>query len=514
MRGIWRPLLVVWALLSALCACWALATPVAASPDEPAHIIRAASVVRGEWVGPASSHGNLVTVPGYIARTAQETCTAFHYERTADCVTRGPDAAPAPSDPAALTTAPTTAGLYNPAYYLVVGWPSLLFHDTAGVYAMRVVSGILAALFAALGFAMLWTLPRRAITLLGFALATTPALLFLGGSVNPTAVEATAVLALFAAMVAIVLDPRPERLAVRAVVVAVSGAFAVNARGLSPLWVLLAIAVPLLLAPLTILRDLLRRRPVWIAAAVVALGTVFAMGWTLGSNSLYNAVENPDTTPQHFPGLGTNPLSGFWITFVRTIEYAHGAIGLFGWLDTPAPPEVFFVWAALIGAPLLAAVCLLRGRLLVFALTLLGAYVLIPPLVQAAYITGGGIIWQGRYALPLLVGLCVGLAVALDHAFELSPEARWLRRATLVTMTALAVAQFYAFENTLRRYTVGPTGSLKVMLVGAPPWNPPGGVLLWLLLAALLLGVGVWLTVRASRRLPVAAGVAPVPVAA
>lgn len=505
MRGLWRPLLVVWSLLSALCACWALATPISASPDEPAHIIRAASVVRGEWVGTPSPEGHLVTVPGYIARTQQLTCFAFHYERTADCVTHGPDAAPAPSAPDAPTTAPTTAGLYNPLYYVVVGWPSLLFHDDAGIYAMRVVSGILASLFAALGFAVLWALPRRALTLLGFALAMTPALFFLGGSVNPTAVEATATLSLFAAMLAVVLDPRPDRLAARAAVVAVSGAFAVNARGLSPLWVLLAIAVPLILAPLPLIRDLLRRRAVWIAAGVVAAGALFAVGWTLGSNSLYNAVENPDSTPQHFPGQGTNPLSGFWITLVRTIEYAHGAIGLFGWLDTPAPPEVFFIWAALIGALLLAAVCLLRGRLLVFALALLGAYVLLPPIVQAAYITGGGIIWQGRYALPLLVCLCVGLAVALDRTVDIAPAARWLRRLTLISLVALAAAHFYAFESTLRRYTVGPTGSLKVMLIGSPPWSPPGGVLLWLLLTAALLAAGVWLGVRASRTPPVAA---------
>src|SRR5690242_13260238 len=155
----WRPLLVVWALLSALCACWALATPIAGSPDEPAHLIRAASVVRGEWVGTPSPAGHVVTVPHYIAQTARMTCVAFHYERTADCVTHGPDAAPPLTDPAALTTAPTTAGLYNPLYYVIVGWPALLVHDAAGTYATRVASGTPTSPIPALGFAVLCTLP-------------------------------------------------------------------------------------------------------------------------------------------------------------------------------------------------------------------------------------------------------------------------------------------------------------------------------------------------------------------
>ncbi|WP_285117426.1 DUF2142 domain-containing protein [Leifsonia sp. fls2-241-R2A-40a] len=495
----WRPLLVVWALLSALCACWSFATPISASPDEPAHIIRAASVVRGELIGTPSRDGHIVTVPAYIARTGQDTCFAFNQGVTADCTTRGPASTPPLADPDALTQAPTTAGLYNPIYYAVVGWPSLLFHDVGGVYAMRIMSGILTSLFAALGFSVLWTLRRRALTVLGFSLAMTPALLFLGGSVNPSAVEATGILALFAAMVAVVIDPRPALLPVRAAIVAVAGAFAVNARGLSPLWALIAIAVPLLLARVETLRDLLRRRPVWIAAAVVALATLFAFAWTLGSNSLHNAVDNPDSTPQHFPGIGVNPLSGFWITLLRTVEYAHGAIGLFGWLDTPAPPEVFFLWAGLIGALLLAAVCVLRGRRLAFALTLLGAFVLLPPVVQAAYITGGGIIWQGRYALPLFVCLCVGVAVALDQTIAPITWPVWMRRLTLVTAVGLAVAQFYAFENTMRRYSVGLTGSLKAFLLGTPPWSPPGGVLIWLLLEVLVLAGAAWLVIRATR---------------
>ena len=41
-----------------------------------------------------------------------------------------------------LVDALTTAGLYNPLYYVVVGWPSLVFDDVGGIYAMGIMSGL------------------------------------------------------------------------------------------------------------------------------------------------------------------------------------------------------------------------------------------------------------------------------------------------------------------------------------------------------------------------------------
>ncbi|MDR6973257.1 DUF2142 domain-containing protein [Leifsonia shinshuensis] len=485
---------VVWALLSALSAVWALATPISGSPDEPAHIVRAASVVRGELVGTPSADGHVVTVPRYIADTQRETCFAFHPRVTANCPVADH------GDPGALTSGTTTAGLYNPLYYYAVGWPSLLFSTDAGIYAMRIVSGILSSLFAALALLVLWRRDPSPFLVLGFAVAVTPLTLFLNGSVNPNGLEATATLAVFAGVLSIVRGGADVPLGPAAAVVAAAGFVAVNARGLSPLWVLLAVVLPLVLLDRRALWSLLRRRAVLIAAAVVAAGTIAALAWTLGSNSLLNAVDHPESTPQRFAGVGTNFFSGFFITMERTVEYAHGVIGLFGWLDTPAPPEVFFVWTALIGALLLAAFSLLRSRALLLAVLLLASFVLLPPLVQGVYITGGGVIWQGRYVLPLFLCLIVGLAVLLGGRVPFTPEAAPWRRLSWIVVVALAVAQFYAFENTLRRYSVGDGGSLKAFLLGSPPWAPPGGNLVLLVLFAALVAAGAWLALRSVLR--------------
>ncbi len=493
-RSPWRVFLVVWVLLSALSAVWALATPIGASPDEPAHIVRAASVVRGELIGTPSKEGNQVLVPAYIAQTQHETCFAYHPERVGTCHL------PPLAHPYATTWSHTTAGLYNPLYYAAVGWPTLLIHDTPAIYVMRIVSGILTSLFAALAFAVLWRLPRRGVLVLGFSVAMTPMLLFLDGSVNPNGIEATGTLAVFAGMIAIVLNPDRSLLLGRAMLVMAAGIVAVNARGLSPLWVLLAVALPLLLVPLRDVLALLRRPAVLLAAGGLALGTIAALAWTVGTNSLLNAVQNPDQTPQSYPGVGTNPLSGFYITIVRTVEYLHGVIGVFGWLDTPAPPEVFFIWFGLMGIVLMAALVFLRSRALVFAGSLLAAYVIAPPVIQGVYITGGGIIWQGRYAMPIFLCVIVGLAVVLADRFPVVWSATAWRRLTWISLIVVAFGQFYSFESTLRRYSVTPIGSLKQFLFGTPPWSPPGGVLLSLVLFAALLGIASVVVFRAVRR--------------
>ncbi|WP_285113883.1 DUF2142 domain-containing protein [Leifsonia sp. fls2-241-R2A-40a] len=477
-----------WAVLAVLGAVWAWATPPSASPDEPAHIVRAASVARGELFGEPSAWGNLVHVPRYVADSHRATCYAFQPSIPAACPVPG-------GDPADTVVAPTSAGLYNPLYYALVGWPSLLFGDSAGLTAIRVASAVLSALFAALAFSVVMTLRDRRFPVLAFAVAVTPMLLFLSGTVNPSAVEATATLAVFCGMLAITLSPDPARLRGRVAIVAVSAVVAVNARGLSPLWVLAALAVPLLLVRGAALLQLLRRPSVIVAISVIAAGTLAAVGWTLATNSLANAIAHPEDALQ-FPGVGASPVTGFQKVFLGTIGYSQGLVGLFGWLDTPAPDPVLYGWGLAIGSLAVGALLVLRGRRLLIAAVLVGAFLLLPALVQAVYIHGGGLIWQGRYNLPLFLCLVIGLAALLGRDAFRAPSA-WLRLRILV-VTAAAAGQLWAFEAALHRYAVGSSGSVKTFLFGSPAWAPPGGVVLALLTAAAALTVAAVLLFRAA----------------
>ncbi|SDH18881.1 Predicted membrane protein [Leifsonia sp. 98AMF] len=497
-----RAFLVSWALLSLLCICWSFATPISGSPDEPAHIVRAASVVRGEWVGTPSPVGNVVTVPAYIARSQAVTCFAFHPAVDADCGIQEP------ADPDADTRSTTSAGLYNPLYYLAVGWPTLVVHDTGGIYAMRAVSALLTALFLALAFAVTTTLPHRRLAMLSYALAITPMMLFLGGTVNPNSLEAAATLAVFVAMLAIAFDRTAAGLRSNLWVVGAGIAVAVNARGLSPLWLVVALGVPLVLIPGPRLLALLRRPATIVTMAVSALFVIGALAWTLGSNSLANAIVKPDEALQ-FPGVGASPLTGFLRVLTGTVGYGQGLVGLFGWLDTPAPDVVVYLYGAGIAALVVAALLVLRGRRLLAFAILLAAFLLLPAIVQAAYIHGGGLIWQGRYNLPLFLCLIVGAAAFLGPRVELVAPTTMRRLILLVSVLAVG-AQWWAFEATLRRYAVGGNGTLRLFLLGDAPWSPPGGNLLWLILSAVLIAAsGVLLAVATWPRREAEVAVAP-----
>ena len=513
-RGARRVFAITWVLASLLGILWAVATPIGASPDEPAHLVKAASVARGQLVGEPSHAGHVVSVPRYIGATHSVVCIVFQADVPADCVD---DDTPNPSETVLSTT---TAGLYNPLYYALVGWPSLLFGDATGIYAMRIVSAVLTALFLAFTARFALGLGHRALTIAAVGVAATPTLLFLSGAVNPNALEVTTTVAAFTAMLAVVRRGTEGRIAGPLAVAAVSAVVGAQMRGLSPLWIAVALAVPLLLVTWTELRALLARRAVWVTIGVVVLGALAAALWTLGSNSLTGTLSDEEHF-QQYPGVGTSPITGFIVTLLATFDYGTQMVASFGWLDTPAPQAVYFVWSALVGALSLAAIALLRGRRLWFAAVLAVGLVAFPPLVQAAYVTSGGYIWQGRYTLPIFAIAVIGVAVVVGErvarrrepvtdassAGDLvigAPNAlpAWATgRVFAVVWLAWAASQVYCFAIALKRNAVGIDGTWGAML-RAPEWAPPGGAALLLAAFAVVTAATAalaWWATRASR---------------
>lgn len=484
-----------WLLLFLLCGAWAMATPVSGAPDEPSHLIKAASVVRGQLVGEPSDLGHVVQVPRWIAATEGKPCFAHDPEVSAACTD------PPKGDPSAIIDGATTAGLYNPLYYAIVGWPSLLAQDESGIYAMRLVSAAASTAFLALGFALVCGWRRPGIPLLGVAIVITPMILFLGGIVNPNSLETAGVFAAFVAMLDIVLHPNSNRLASRAAIVLVSAAVAVNTRGLSPLWVAVALLSPLVLARSGQLASLLRRTSIRVAIAGVAVSTALALIWIRGSGSLAAGIDSPSENIV-FERVGESPFSGFLTTLEQTFSLGQGMIGVFGWLDTPAPDIVYFAWSVAVGGAVLAALVLLRGRHLAIVLLLLACVIVMPALIQAAYITGGGFIWQGRYTLPAFVCLVIAIGAALaDRIPQFGGPS--IRRLTLVALAVWAVGHSYSFLFALKRFGVG-TDRTWGDLVLRPEWVPPGGVLLWpsvfVATVTVTAGLMVWLVIRAGDR--------------
>ncbi|WP_159078121.1 DUF2142 domain-containing protein [Salinibacterium hongtaonis] len=493
----WKVFFTAWAALFVLSALWTFATPISAAPDEPAHLVKAASVVRGEFIGTPSGFGHAVHVPQYIAWTHAQSCFAFNDKTSAACATASP------IDPGSIVESTTTAGLYNPLYYLVVGWPSLLFETEAGIYAMRLMSALFTTVFLALAFVMVRTWRRPTLPTLALAVTATPMALFLAGTINPNGIETTATLAVFVAMLSIAREPAVSLLSARSAILVVSALAAVNARGLSPLWVAVAIIAPLFLLSWTQLRALLKKRAVISAIVGVGIAAGFALVWLFGTSSLTAGIDT--TTAPEYPSTGAPAAYGFVFTIQQTFEFAAHLIGLFGWMDTPAPLIVQFIWATLVGGLLLLAAALLRGREAWVSVGLGAAFLLLPPIIQGLYITSGGFIWQGRYNFPLFVCLVMACAAfaatsvpspSLDSARTLLPAAR---RTVFIVAAAMGLGHVLAFAATLRRYVVGEDYSW-LDFFRSPEWQPPGGALMLLALCGIAVTVSVALLIRGSWR--------------
>src|ERR1700677_3250642 len=178
----WRVFVVVFVLAFVNMAVWSLATPFFASPDEPAQVARAVALVHGQLIGKTvRNDGNPttdITIPTvYAAGSAYAGCFAFKDTVPASC-------APRLTQSKAAVRPTTYVGRSPPLYYAIVGLPSLFTASSDGLYAMRLVSALLNAVFLALAALSVAAWSRSRFLLVGLLVAATPMTYFLGGVVN------------------------------------------------------------------------------------------------------------------------------------------------------------------------------------------------------------------------------------------------------------------------------------------------------------------------------------------
>jgi hypothetical protein len=495
-----------WLLLAVLGSLWALATPIGGSPDEPAHVVKAASVVRGELLPETMiATGGVVHVPAAFAWEYSQGCFAFFADTPASCAPQFT------GDPSEVIESYSSASLYNPTYYWLVGWPSLVLPDFSGIYAMRIMSAVLTSFFLAVCFWVVASWRSRRVPTIGILVGITPIVLYLMGTVNPNALEFTAGLALFAGMLSIVLEPNPKLLGGRLALVVVAAALVSNTRGISPLWVAVLLVLPLILLKGRELLALLRHPGVIISILLIAITAVISLWWTLQSNSLGTG---PSTGPEVVPtndGVGLTPVEGFFGQIGMFYLQMRQIVGILGWLDTTLHPAVYYITYAFIGLLVLGVIIWVRGRKLVFVIALALAFFFLPPLVQAFYVTKGGYIWQGRYTLILFMALLLGMAACIAASDRFI---RWRRGRSLVMViawivgAAWAFATAYAFATTLRRFASGYVTDWPAMFE-PNAWVPPlGAVPLIALFTLFTIGFALYV-VLGGRDRRVSAPVAP-----
>jgi hypothetical protein len=467
-------------------AIWAVATPPEASPDEPFHTIRAAATVRGDVGGrtveipsPGPPLPNSieypVTVPeSYAALTDAPTCFVFQPDVTADCQ-------PALGTSTAEVRATVSTGSYPPLYYALVGWPSLVMNPDPGIYWMRVLSALVGAALFASGVVAAREADRSGFALVGVALALTPMALFMIGVVNPSGLEIAAAFATWTGALAL-LHAAPDHsisgaTLVRFVLPALALAWS-RPSGLVTLAVI-GVIVWIFDGHRTTVVTLARDPRVVVAAGVTAVGLAGAALWIVVARSFdsFLGVPHPDLTP----------IDAAEQSFDKLPLRLEDLVGRFGWLDVSLPRVVPLVWGLAVVALVVVGLWCGRARQR-GALVLACIAVLAMPIAAEAYRAPKyGFFWQGRYTLPIAVGVPILAALSIANRRKVAP--RLVPSAIVACASIAACTHVVAHVVAMRRYITGADAPLLEYLA-ASTWDPP--LPPWVLLGLCVIATVGW----------------------
>jgi hypothetical protein len=262
------------------------------------------------------------------------------------------------------------------------------------------------------------------------------------------------------------------------------------ARPLSPFfWAVVVVAVLAMALTRARLRELAADRAARIAGGAVVLAGLIAGGWYLWSGNGESAGKS---------GVTISEAAGHSFRHIPTL--IQQMVGVFGWLDTPTPETLTRVWVGAVIAVAIAALVVGSGRQRLVLVATGVALFAIPIAIEAAGAEQFGYFWQGRYSLPLVVG------IPLLASWTVAAAERFPRRVAVglavVIGAGLAVEQFIAHGTALSRYVRGgPTSFLAYRHGG--PWDPRLPVLVLFGVAAVGFGAyGAWVALVGSSEPP------------
>ena len=508
MIGLGRSWLKVGALAGIVALMWVLLIPPQAGPDEPDHLVRAAALARGQLDGGPSPYNGASAgfeLPAWINQP-KPNCYKFLLTEPATCATQKD----LPSGDRVLGT---RADGYQVWGHLLAGVGSYAPASTAST-ASRILDAAIPV--AALGLVFALAARRGWLPLGAAVLAVTPMAWFMFAVVNPSGLVIAGGLLAWMALVSAERAPP----ALIGWMFAVGWALLVLPRRDGMIWAVLALSFAMLTLDLG-LREWMRaigRGP----QILVAASTFATLAWAVRSDTnsaralllmpfvplvaaagrrAWRAPWMASTTRRVVAVIGLVGLGAigsllvmdtrrsgfdrgaFRNVVLRTGEDILEAIGNLGWLDTPLPASLVYLWLVTLG--LLVAAVLVEGRMRLLA----GSAAVLASAIWTSWILTMlqnqplGTYWQGRYYLPLLVGIPMLLGMAhLD-----APVARRLGRAVLavglvVTNVGLGAA--------VRRWADGVDGTLLPW-----EWDTYDTVVPPIVLLAVHAGatVGIWL---------------------
>ncbi|TFC55925.1 DUF2142 domain-containing protein [Cryobacterium sp. TMT2-15-1] len=462
-----------FALMAMLATLWSMASPIFSVPDENAHAAKAIAQVRGDLTGHAVAgvRHSVVDLPEGYSYSQQIVCYLSHPEMTADC---GFEL----GDEGGTDWFNTWVSAYNPIYYYLVGWPTLLLDGSAGIYAMRIISGLLCSVFVAWAFQTAMSVRRSRWLPFGLAFLAAPMVVYLFGAVNPNGIEVAAAGALWISLLRLLqhFDGRDAGVVSSLsrrhlwLIVTVASIVLATARATGPLWLVVVVGLCFAAMGWRAVKTLFTTASSYVGLAFVAAGGLFSILWTLAGGSLSGQADASDA-----PQVGASFVQGFAYVIRLTPDYFQQAIGFFGWIDTPLSVAAYWPFVAALAILVALAFAGLDRRSVATMGIVTGAALLVPALVQGYSVHQTGIIWQGRYGLFLYVG------VTLVAAWLLSGRsgrrlAFLSTRLTWIGLTLLAAYGLAAFFLVLRRYGVGTDQSFSTIWE-SPGWEPPLGTI-------------------------------------
>lgn len=490
----WTVWLVAGLGFFAIFAGWAIGSPFNGTYDEDDHVIRAAGVALGQ-IHVSAVHAI------YNGGGFQRVPASLKWPHS-DCIIVQTPRPPAtcegvPSKNHDLVRTASAAARYNPLYYLMVGEPLVIWPDMTGVIISRLLSSLYSAILLGAAFAYCWRQVRSSLLICALLLAVTPSVANVVGAVNPNGFEISAAIVFWVALMALFFprsfDQPPDRKLLW--LTFISGSILAVVRPFGPLFVGVIAAAVGLVAGWPKVRELARQKGIRLTALGLFIAGTAGAVWTVGAGML-------DVTGPYTIYKGTSTLAILQRTLTTTSpDWARELIARFAG-GVPAPDWAMYVWVMLGAALIVPALVFGRRRLVGVATALLMFTALLSVMLEVSAYQTSGPTQQGRYYLPLLVGLLflAAVAPAVTRTF---PERNSARLAvavglgtTFVHVIALAL-MISIFRN----------GRIPGIHLLSGPWHPAVGSITPLVVSALggllLVGLALLRVRRSSPEQPV-----------
>ena len=435
----------------ALMAVWSLMTPLFSGPDEPSNFVRSAAVVRGEWVG-----DNVLPAPlkSYWTTTVNVDPQFGAANNIPWCFAPFPDRPGCGSrlEETQIVDIPawTNMGRYPIASFFISGIGTVFGAQDLSVRAARLMVSLACALLIALSVA---AMKRRAASSSGVLLAMLPGTVFMASTMNPSALEICAAIALWTIMPSVVAHDRTR---FDLLAFCVAGALLILTRAIGPVLYALVIALSYVATkqrrPLVVIAQQVRN-----ALAIHGVAVLFAGWWYL---KIYSFQTN-NVLSEGIPSISLRSQIDEAVRHIPML--LDQAVGNFGWLDAPMPRVALYIIVALYCVVLARGIVVgpVGTRIAMIALCLATTVVVIVLDVNYySMLRSFGA--QGRHIVPLLVGLPIIAAGSFA----------WKRNWEVAAVGIWGLVMVWSGLGALRRYTVGINGDNAMDMFTDRAWNP------------------------------------------